>query len=154
MHVLPTSRWFKQQRSRSSSNTLILDVRARAVEGRDMAINDQTSKRPPLPQLVIDQLVNLMEVSGEPQLWRLNLANALEQIAASDDLELLRELQGADQFEGEFIEYVGSYPGAEIDFAPAGAGLYRAALRLLECDRKKRSEVLSGFAAKLGAADE
>ncbi|WP_267400310.1 hypothetical protein [Pseudomonas sp. GM_Psu_2] len=43
-----------------------------------MTIEDQTPKRPPLPQLVVDQLVSLMEVAGEQQLWRRNLVNALE----------------------------------------------------------------------------
>lgn len=119
-----------------------------------MTIEDQTPKRTLLPQLVVDQLVSLMEVAGEQQLWRRNLANALEQIAASDDLELLRALQGADQFEAEFIEYVGRYPGPEVDFGPAGAGLYSAALQLLAWDRAKRSEVLLGFAAKLETTDE
>lgn len=119
-----------------------------------MAINEQKRGCPPLPQLVVDQLVSLMEVAGEQQLWRRNLANALEQIAASDDLELLRALQGADQFEAEFIEYIGRYSGPEINFGPAGAGPYSAALQLLAWDRAKRSEMLLGFVAKLEADDE
>ncbi|WP_032621971.1 hypothetical protein, partial [Pseudomonas avellanae] len=82
------------------------------------------------------------------RMWRDQMASALEQVAATDDLTLLRAAKGADQFEVGFMEFVSNFPGVEIVPAPEG-GFYGFTLGLVKLDRNLRGEVLRAYAAEL-----
>lgn len=95
------------------------------------------------------QIVALMPGGGDDRrMWRNYLANALEQVAASDDITLLRAAKGADAFEAGFMSFVSNFPGVEIQPAPEG-GFYGVARGLVRLDRNLRGEVLRAYAAEL-----
>lgn len=102
----------------------------------------------PPPQPLADMLVSLMPGTDNQQMWRGSLASALEQVAATDDLTLLRAAKGADEFEKDFMAFVSNFPGLEITPAPEG-GFYGVALELARFDRDLRGEALRAYAAEL-----
>lgn len=93
-------------------------------------------------------LVSLMPGGDDRSMWRDGIANVLEQVAATDDLTLLRAAKGADEFEVGFMEFVSNFPGVEIVPAPEG-GFYGFTLGLVKLDRNLRGEVLRAYAAEL-----
>jgi len=93
-------------------------------------------------------IVSLMPGGDDSRMWRNGMASALEQVAATDDLTLLRAAKGADEFEVGFMEFVTNFPGVEIVPAPED-GFYGFALGLVKLDRNLRSEVLRAYAAEL-----
>jgi hypothetical protein len=95
-----------------------------------------------------ERLVSLIPGGDDQQMWRGYLASALEQVAATDDLSLLRAADGADEFEAGFMEFVSNFPGVDIEPAPEG-GFYGVALGLVKLDRDLRCEVLRAYAAEL-----
>lgn len=100
------------------------------------------------PASLTDRLVSLMPGGGERRMWRDYMASALEQVAKTDDLALLRAAKGADEFEVSFMEFVSNFPGVEIEPAPEG-GFYGVALGLVRLNRNLRGEVLRAYAAEL-----
>ena len=94
------------------------------------------------------QIAALMPGGDDSRMWRNCLASALEQVAATDDLTLLRAAKGADEFEVGFMAFVSNFPGVEIEPAPEG-GFYGVALGLVKLDRALRGEVLRAYAAVL-----
>lgn len=96
---------------------------------------------------MIELLVSLMP-SDDHRMWRDYMASALEQVAATDDLTLLRAAKGADEFEVAFMEFVSNFPGVEIVPAPE-EGYYGFTLGLVKLDRDLRNEVLRAYAAEL-----
>lgn len=99
-------------------------------------------------KLLTDLLVSLMSGSDDQRMWRDQLATALERVAATDDLSLLRAAKGADAFEVGFMEFVSNFPGVEIEPAPPG-GFYGVALGLVKLDRELRCEVLRAYVSEL-----
>ncbi|WP_153785188.1 hypothetical protein [Pseudomonas sp. EMN2] len=100
------------------------------------------------PESLTELLVSLMPGGDDRRMWRDGMANALEQVAATDDLTLLRAAKGADEFEVGFMEFVSNFPGVEIVPAPDG-GFYGFTLVLVKLDRNLRGEVLRAYAAEL-----
>ncbi|RMN17155.1 hypothetical protein ALQ64_03163 [Pseudomonas cannabina] len=100
------------------------------------------------PASLTELLVSLMPENDDRRMWRNYMASALEQVAASDDLALLRAAEGADEFEVGFMEFVSNFPGVEIEPAPEG-GFYGVVLGLVKLDRNLRGEVLRAYAAEL-----
>ncbi|ASJ88836.1 hypothetical protein ACEP28_32740 [Pseudomonas aeruginosa] len=93
-------------------------------------------------------LVSLMPGGDDRRMWRDYMASALEQVAATDDLSLLRAAKGADEFEVSFMEFVSNFPGVEVVPAPEG-GYYGFMLGLVKLDRDARGGVLRALAAEL-----
>ena len=93
-------------------------------------------------------LVSLMPGGDDRRMWRDYMASALEQVAATDDLSLLRAAKGADEFEVSFMEFVSNFPGVEVVPAPEG-GFYGFMLGLVKLDRDARGGVLRALAAEL-----
>ncbi|TCV62887.1 hypothetical protein [Pseudomonas fluorescens] len=93
-------------------------------------------------------LVSLMPGGDDSSMWQDYMANTLEQVAATDDLTLLRAAKGADEFEVGFMEFVSNFPGVEIVPAPE-EGFYGFTLGLVKLDRDLRGEVLRAYAAEL-----
>jgi hypothetical protein len=110
----------------------------------------ETDREAPLqtPQLLADLLANLMPVSDDQRMWRDQLATALERVAATDDLSLLRGAKSADAFEIEFMDFVSNFVGLEIEPAPAG-GFYGVALGLVKLDRELREKALRAYVGEL-----
>lgn len=100
------------------------------------------------PESLTELLVSLMPGGDDRSMWRDHMASALEQVAATDDLTLLRAAKGADQFEVGFMEFVSNFPGVEIVPAPEG-GFYGFTLGLVKLDRDLRGEVLRAYATEL-----
>lgn len=100
------------------------------------------------PASLTELLVSLMPGGDERRRWRGYMASALEQMAESDDLTLLRAAKGADEFEVGFMEFVSNFPGVEIVPAPEG-GFYGFTLGFVKLDRDIRREVLRAYAAEL-----
>ena len=100
------------------------------------------------PESLSELLVSLMPIGDDRSMWRDNMASALEQVAATDDLSLLRAAKGADEFEVGFMEFVSNSPGVEVVPAPEG-GFYGFMLGLVKLDRDLRGEVLRAYAAQL-----
>lgn len=100
------------------------------------------------PQSLTEFLVSLMAGGDDRRMWRDYMASAFEQVAATDDLSLLRAAKAADEFEVEFMEFVSSFPGVEVVPAPEG-GFYGFMLGLVKLDREARGEVLRALAVEL-----
>ncbi|ELQ8317596.1 TPA: hypothetical protein L6A34_31460 [Pseudomonas aeruginosa] len=100
------------------------------------------------PDSLTDLLVSLMPAGDDRSMWRDGMASVLEQVAATDDLSLLRAAKGADEFEVSFMEFVSNFPGVEVVPAPEG-GFYGFMLGLVKLDRDARGEVLRALAAEL-----
>lgn len=100
------------------------------------------------PASLTELLVSLMPGGDDCSMWRGYMAIALEQMAESDDLTLLRAAKGADEFEVGFMEFVSNFPGVEVVPAPEG-GFYGFMLGLVKLDRDLRREVLRAYAAEL-----
>lgn len=100
------------------------------------------------PESLTELIVSLMPGGDDRRMWRDHMASALEQIAATDDLSLLRAAKGADEFEVGFMEFVSSFPGVEVVPAPEG-GFYGFMLGLVKLDRDARGEVLRALATEL-----
>ncbi|WP_415384872.1 hypothetical protein [Pseudomonas aeruginosa] len=100
------------------------------------------------PDSLTDLLVSLMPAGDDRSMWRDGMASVLEQVAATDDLSLLRAAKGADEFEVSFMEFVSNFPGVEVVPAPEG-GFYGFMLGLVKLDRDSRGEVLRALAAEL-----
>lgn len=66
------------------------------------------------PESLTELLVSLMPGGDDRSMWRDHMASALEQVAATDDLTLLRAAKGADKIEVGFMEFVSNFPGVEI----------------------------------------
>lgn len=94
------------------------------------------------------QIAALIPGGDDKRMWRNYLANALEQVAATDDITLLRAAKGADEFEVGFMHFVCNFPGVEIEPAPEG-GFYGVALGLVKLDRTLRGEVLRAYASEM-----
>lgn len=102
----------------------------------------------PTKESLAEYLVSLMPGGDERPMWRGYMASALEQMAESDDLTLLRAAKGADEFEVGFMEFVSNFPGVEVVPAPEG-GFYGFMLGLVKLDRDLRGKVLRAYAAEL-----
>lgn len=100
------------------------------------------------PQTLAELIVSLMHEGDDRRMWRDGMANVLEQVAATDDLTLLRAAKGADEFEVGFVEFVSNFPGVEIVPAPE-RGFYGFTRGLVKLDRNLRGEVLRAYAAEL-----
>lgn len=100
------------------------------------------------PVSLTELLVSLMPGGDDRRMWRDYMASAFEQVAATDDLSLLRAAKGADEFEVSFMEFVSNFPGVEVVPAPEG-GYYGFMLGLVKLDRDARGEVLRALAAEL-----
>lgn len=100
------------------------------------------------PESLSELLVSSMPGGDDRRMWRDYMASAFEQVAATDDLSLLRAAKAADAFEVEFIEFVSNFPGVEVVPAPEG-GYYGFMLGLVKLDRDARGEVLRALAAEL-----
>ncbi|HCF0590428.1 hypothetical protein [Pseudomonas aeruginosa] len=94
------------------------------------------------------QIAGLMSGGDDRRMWRDYMASALELIAVTDDITLLRAAKGADEFEVGFMDFVSNFPGVKIVPAPEG-GFYGFALGLARLDRDLRGEVLRAYAAIL-----
>ena len=102
----------------------------------------------PTTASLAEHLVSLMPGGDDQRMWRNYLASALEQVAATDDITLLRAAKRADDFEVGFMEFLSKYPGVEIEPASEG-GFYGVALGLVKLDLTLRGEVLRAYAAEL-----
>lgn len=102
---------------------------------------------------VAARIAALMPGGDDRTMWREFLATALEHVAATDDLSLLREAKAADLFEVEFMDFVSNFPGLEIQPAPEG-GFYGVALGLAKFDRELRVKALRAYAAVLRKSPE
>lgn len=100
------------------------------------------------PESLTELIAGLMPGGDDRRMWRDYMASVLEQIAATDDLSLLRATKGADECEVGFMEFVSSFPGVEVVPAPEG-GFYGFMLGLVKLDREARGEVLRALATKL-----
>lgn len=100
------------------------------------------------PESLTESLVSLMPGGDDRSMWRDYMASALEQVAATDDLTLLRAAKGADKFEVGFMEFVSNFPGVEIVPAPE-EGFYGFTLGFVKLDRDLRGQVLRAYAAVL-----
>lgn len=102
---------------------------------------------------VAARIAALMPGGDDRTMWREFLATALEHVAATDDLSLLREAKAADLFEVEFMDFVSNFPGLEIQPAPEG-GFYGVALGLAKFDRELREKALRAYAEVLRKSPE
>lgn len=100
------------------------------------------------PASLTELLVSLIAGGDERRMWRDYKASALDQMAESDDLALLRAAKGADEFEVGFMGFVSSFPGVEVVPAPEG-GFYGFTLGFVKLDRDLRREVLRAYATEL-----
>lgn len=100
------------------------------------------------PASLTELLVSLMPAGDDRSMWRDGMASVLEQVAATDDLSLLRAAKDADEFEVSFMEFVSNFPGVEVVPAPEG-GFYGFMLGLVKLDRDARGQVLRALAAEL-----